>query len=146
MQSGTHWLARAGGAWLVGPLDQDNLSTGSSVYLYPDMTTALLGDFRAGRLLTGGLTRLTGTRSEFGLPSPECGQPGPTQYRYRNTITSPPPLPLSFAVSTRRAGWESLALRTPETRTTSAMPSCSSPRRPPGRERDSGPRSLLAFR
>ena len=84
MQSGTHWLARAGGAWLVGPLDQDNLSTGSSVYLYPDLTTALLGDFRAGRLLTGSLTRLTGTRSEFGLPSPECGQPGPTQYRYHN--------------------------------------------------------------
>ena len=55
-----------GNAFLVGEVDSENRPEGDSLYLYPDLCTAILGQYQHGKLRTGGLVRLRDCREEAG--------------------------------------------------------------------------------
>ena len=42
-----------GNAFLVGELDQENKPDGESLYLYPDLATAIKGQYKHGKLTQG---------------------------------------------------------------------------------------------
>ena len=54
----------------MGELDQDGTYTGEAAYLYPDLSTALVGVFEDGRLVKGREARLAGLYCESGLLRP----------------------------------------------------------------------------
>ena len=69
---GTHWKWNEGNSFLVGALDEDNKPHGDfNIYLYPDLTTALMGHFNHGKLIIGQMVKLDNCRSEGGIPIPE---------------------------------------------------------------------------
>jgi len=50
---GTCWQSVEGDAWLVGKVDKDGRMTGDEIaFLYPDLSTALLGTFEEGVLVS----------------------------------------------------------------------------------------------
>ena len=51
--SGFSWSAVLGGAWLVGWLDGEGEMTGDLAFLYPDLKTAIVGQFFRGKLVSG---------------------------------------------------------------------------------------------
>ena len=68
--SGLSWFSLEGGGWLVGELDQEGSYTGEAAYLYPDLSTAIVGVFEDGRLVRGREARLAGLECEMGLLRP----------------------------------------------------------------------------
>ena len=68
--SGLSWFSLEGGGWLVGDLDQDGSYTGEAAYLYPDLSTAIVGKFDAGKLRVGREARLVGLDCDLGLLRP----------------------------------------------------------------------------
>ena len=68
--SGLSWFSLEGGGWLVGDLDQDGSYTGEAAYLYPDLSTAIVGKFDAGKLIVGREARLVGLDCDLGLLRP----------------------------------------------------------------------------
>ena len=54
----------------IGELDQSGSYTGEAAYLYPDLSTAIVGMFKEGRLVTGREARLVGLDCEEGLLRP----------------------------------------------------------------------------
>ena len=55
---------------MVGDLDQDGSYTGEAAYLYPDLSTAIVGKFDAGKLIVGREARLVGLDCDLGLLRP----------------------------------------------------------------------------
>ena len=68
--SGLSWFSLEGGGWLVGDLDQGGSYTGEAAYLYPDLSTAIVGKFDAGKLIVGREARLVGLDCDLGLLRP----------------------------------------------------------------------------
>ena len=56
----------------MGELDQQGIYTGEAAYLYPDLSTAIVGVFEEGRLVAGREARLAGMDCESGLLRPRC--------------------------------------------------------------------------
>ena len=54
----------------MGELDQEGIHTGEAAYLYPDLSTAIVGVFEEGRLVAGREARLAGLDCEEGLLRP----------------------------------------------------------------------------
>ena len=51
---GTHWRWAEGNSFLVGAIDEQNKPHGDfNIYLYPDLTTAMVGHFDHGKMKTG---------------------------------------------------------------------------------------------
>ena len=57
---------------MVGDLDQGGSYTGEAAYLYPDLSTAIVGKFDAGKLIVGREARLVGLDCDLGLLRPRC--------------------------------------------------------------------------
>ena len=55
---------------IIGELDQSGSYTGEAAYLYPDLSTAIVGMFKEGRLVAGREARLAGLDCEEGLLRP----------------------------------------------------------------------------
>ena len=53
-KSGIHWTKVEGNAFLVGEVDSENTPKGDSLYLYPDLCTAIQGQYHQGKLASGG--------------------------------------------------------------------------------------------
>jgi len=69
---GTHWRWAEGNSFLVGAIDEQNKTHGDfNIYLYPDLTTALVGHFDHGKMKTGHMVKLDSCRREFGIPIPQ---------------------------------------------------------------------------
>ena len=64
---GTCWkLFRCGGC-VVGRVDEDGELTGGDLaYIYPDLTTALVGNFKKGELVSGQVSSLVSVRLDYG--------------------------------------------------------------------------------
>ena len=59
--SGHCWQAGEGGGWLTGQLDSRGEMTGDNIaFIYPDLSTAILGRFDRGVLVSGLPGRITG--------------------------------------------------------------------------------------
>ena len=54
----------------IGELDQSGSYTGEAAYLYPDLSTAIVGMFKEGKLVSGREARLAGLDCEEGLLRP----------------------------------------------------------------------------
>jgi len=60
-----------GGGWLVGRVDNTGAFTGTDIaFLYPDLSTALVGEWRDGQLVAGRSGRLTGSHEVHGVLVP----------------------------------------------------------------------------
>ena len=60
-----------GGGWLVGRVDNAGAFTGTDIaFLYPDLSTALVGEWRDGQLVAGCSARLTGLQEVHGVLVP----------------------------------------------------------------------------
>ena len=86
-KAGPQWASTRGGGWLVAEVDTEDRARGEeATFLYPDLVTAITGEFREGRLRRGRQGRLSGghdvndvlciippsgVRREFGIPVPE---------------------------------------------------------------------------
>ena len=58
---GQCWEAVEGGGWITGQVDRGGELTGDNIaFLYPDLTTAILGTFQRGVLVSGVPGRITG--------------------------------------------------------------------------------------
>ena len=58
---GNCWSAVQGDSWLYGTLDRSgHLSGRSCAFLYPDLSTALVGDFRLGKMVEARPGRVSG--------------------------------------------------------------------------------------
>ena len=69
---GQCWQWVEGGGWLTGPLDSSGDFTGDNIaYLYPDLTTAILGRFDKGVLISGRAASLSGVRLVDNIAVPE---------------------------------------------------------------------------
>ena len=66
--TGICWQAVLGEAWLVGQLNIFGQMTGPDVtFLYPDLKTALVGEFRNGELVSAFNSRVVGIKEELGI-------------------------------------------------------------------------------
>ena len=80
--TGICWQSVLGSAWLVGHLDSVGQMTGSDVaFLYPDLSTALVGQFRNGELVSAVYSRVNGIREELGLLIPSFQRVSDTEFR-----------------------------------------------------------------
>ena len=68
--SGFCWSAVLGRAWLVGWLDSQGEMTGELAYIYPDLRTAIVGQFCQGKLVSGFQSRVVGLSYNSGLVAP----------------------------------------------------------------------------
>jgi len=60
-----------GGGWLVGKVDNNGTFTGPDIaFLYSDLSTALVGEWRDGKLVAGRSSRLTGLQEVRGVLVP----------------------------------------------------------------------------
>lgn len=68
---GVCWVALLGGGWMVGRVDQAGAFTGTDIaFLYPDLRTALVGEWREGRLVDGRAATITGLEEVQGVMVP----------------------------------------------------------------------------
>ena len=52
---------------MVGRVDEDGELTGGDLaYIYPDLTTALVGNFKKGELISGQVSSLVSVRLDYG--------------------------------------------------------------------------------
>lgn len=75
-RSGVCWEYRQGGGYLVGEVSNDTGEfTGDGLaYLYPDLATALVGEFAGGVLVSGAWRSVEGVRwVDGGIPAPTFG-------------------------------------------------------------------------
>merc|ERR1719430_1142502 len=80
--AGHCWQAVLGQAWLVGHLDTGGHMTGSEVaFLYPDLKTALVGEFTNGELVTAVHSKVVGFREELGIIIPNFEAVSQTIFR-----------------------------------------------------------------
>jgi len=58
--TGTCWSSVMGGGWMVGQVDSYGSFTGSNIaFIYPDLISALVGEWKEGTLISGKRARLT---------------------------------------------------------------------------------------
>ena len=62
-KTGPQWASTRGGGWLVAEVDTEDRARGEATFLYPDLVTAITGDFREGRLRSGRQGTLSGESS-----------------------------------------------------------------------------------
>ena len=79
-KSGVCWTARRGGGYLVGEVvtpagQEESLHIGNVIFLYPDLITAIQGQFSHGRLISGSLAHLTKVGLTGFLPELEVCAP-----------------------------------------------------------------------
>lgn len=68
---GTCWVSMLGGGWLVGRVDDSGAFTGADIaFLYSDLSTALVGEWRDSKLVAGRSGRLTGLQEVQGVLVP----------------------------------------------------------------------------
>jgi len=68
---GTCWVSMLGGGWLVGRVDDNGAFTGTDIaFLYSNLSTALVGEWRDGKLVAGRSSRLTGLQEVHGVLVP----------------------------------------------------------------------------
>ena len=67
---GPHWIRSEGGVWRVVCVDEEGRPEGEGVVLYPDLTTVLAGQWRAGLMVEGRRARLGGLTRYLGVPWP----------------------------------------------------------------------------
>ena len=80
--TGICWQSVLGSAWLVGHLDSGGQMTGSDVtFLYPDLSTALVGQFRNGELVSAFHSKLISVREKSGLLIPSFEKVSVTEFR-----------------------------------------------------------------
>ena len=64
---GTCWKPFRWGGCVVGRVDSDGELTGPDLaYVYPDLTTALVGSFEKGELVAGQVSSLVSIRLDYG--------------------------------------------------------------------------------
>lgn len=95
LPSGIVWSRLRGGGWLVGPVDERGDFTGDNIaYLYPDFSTAILGQFHQGQLVRGKAARVSGVSFVEGVLWPRltvtCEE---SEYRYWPSSSSHIPCP-----------------------------------------------------
>ena len=69
-KSGVHWTKVDGNAYLVGEVDENNKPDGESLYLYPDLCTSVLGNYKHGKLTAGSLVKLRESSLVSGILTP----------------------------------------------------------------------------
>ena len=79
--SGFCWSAVLGRAWLVGWLDSEGEMTGELAYIYPDLRTAIVGQFYQAKLVSGFPSRLVGLSYNSGLVEPIFQKMSRTEFR-----------------------------------------------------------------
>ena len=64
---GTCWKLFRWGGCVVGRVDEDGELTGPDLaYIYPDLTTVLVGTFKKGELVSGQVSSLASVRLDYG--------------------------------------------------------------------------------
>ena len=82
LPSGFCWSAVLGKAWLVGWLDSEGEMTGSDLaFLYPDLSTAIMGHFNKGKLVSGFQSRVESLSYNCGLLAPVFQRMSETEFR-----------------------------------------------------------------
>ena len=86
IKCGTCWTATRGGGYLVGEVitpsgQTESLHHGDVVFLYPDLVTAIQGEFSHGRLVAGRLTHVSKVRLNGFIPTLEVEAPPSGQSR-----------------------------------------------------------------
>ena len=85
---GICWQSVLGSAWLVGHLDTAGQMTGSDVaFLYPDLSTALVGQFENGKLVSAFHSKVISFRENSGLLIPSFEKVSVTEFRSVNNNT-----------------------------------------------------------
>jgi histone-lysine N-methyltransferase SETD7 len=85
---GICWQSVLGSAWLVGHLDSVGQMTGSDVaFLYPDLSTALVGQFENGKLVSAFHSKVISFRENSGLFIPSFEKVSVTEFRSVNNNT-----------------------------------------------------------
>lgn len=65
---------------MIGAIDEVNKPHGDfNIYLYPDLTTALVGNFDHGKMKKGHMVKFDSLRREFGIPIPQYCEMRDTQ-------------------------------------------------------------------
>ena len=68
---GTHWCWSRGDSFLVGPVDENNKPDGDNMFfIYPDLTTTLIGHFSHGKMTGGIIVSLIGVNLDHAIPIP----------------------------------------------------------------------------
>jgi len=82
--NGVWWLCLEGGAWLVGQVDHRGAFTGENVaFLYQDLSTALVGEFTDGQMVSAREAKLQGLTCRDGILVPDWGGwRGEVEYSY----------------------------------------------------------------
>ena len=62
-KAGPQWVSTRGGGWLGAEVDTEDRARGEATFLYPDLVTAITGEFREGRLRSGRQGTLSGESS-----------------------------------------------------------------------------------
>ena len=76
------WQAVLGQAWLVGHLDTGGHMSGSHVaFLYPDLETALVGQFTNGELVSAFHNKVISVREKSGLLIPSFEKMSDDEFR-----------------------------------------------------------------
>ena len=69
---GVHWKRMEGNFWLVGEVDEaTGQMDGEVVVLYPDLTTVLVAQFCAGKMVVGRQGSIGGVSKHLGVPLPQ---------------------------------------------------------------------------
>lgn len=94
---GTCWTSVLGGGWVVGRVDSTGSYTGLDIaFLYPDLSTALVGEWRDGELVSGLAARLSDVQAVQGVLVPSFTVTDTREYRRwvstSDRLLSPPHL------------------------------------------------------
>ena len=65
----------------MGELDSQGEMTGQLAYIYPDLKTAIVGQFSRGKLLSGCQSRVVGLSLRSGLAVPQFEKMSQTEFR-----------------------------------------------------------------
>ena len=75
------WSAVLGQAWLVGWQDSQGEMTGDLAYIYPDLKTAIVGQFFRGKLVSGFHSRVVSLSYNSHLLAPVFEKMSQTEFR-----------------------------------------------------------------
>jgi histone-lysine N-methyltransferase SETD7 len=95
---GTCWTKWEGGGWLVGKMAKDGTVTGDNIaFLYPDLSTAVVGRFECGELVEAFPATLVAAEMNKGVLEPEFKRKEEVVYRRwistREDVVCPPHQP-----------------------------------------------------
>jgi len=88
---GPLWKGQIGGGYLIGTPDKDDtlcVTGENSLYLFPDLKTAIVGDFRKDRLLSGHMADVIDVLFECGMALPVVRHREGGRVIYRDVSTN----------------------------------------------------------